>query len=83
MVNQINNNRSGHYSSGVKDSFKNAGKLGQEEGSSDLADDSKIDSAKDNIAALKETIMGSKEVLGGHRANSVTHDFDDFEKSFL
>ncbi len=83
MVNKIDNHRSDHYLSGVKgyQGLNNASS--REDGSSDLSSDSRIDDAKDNIAALRESIMGSREMLGVNRTNSVTHDFDDFDKSFL
>ena len=76
MVNQVNNNRSGQYLSGVNGH-------NNDDDSSDLSGASRVDNAKDNVAALRESIMSSKDAMGANRTNSVTHDFDDFETSFL
>ena len=85
MVNQINNNRSSQSLRGVNgyDSFKNAGNSSRDDDSSDFAGGSRVDDAKGNVAALRESIVGSRTAAGVGRGNDVTHNFDDFDKSFL
>lgn len=84
LVNQVNNNRSDSYLNGLNgyNSLKNAGKLNQDDSSSDSSG-SRVDNAKSNVAALKESIQGSRDLMGANRGNDVTHNFDDFETSFL
>ncbi len=85
MVNQVNNNRSASYLNGFNgyNSLKNAGKLNQDDSSSSDSSGSRVDNAKSNVAALKESIQGSRDLMGANRGNDVTHNFDDFETSFL
>ncbi len=87
MVDSINNNRSDNYLNKVRNygsNFNNA--KNEDSDKNTLSDDSRVDTAKDSVAALRESILGSRQAANAsQRNNSVTHDFDDYSKgvSFL
>lgn len=80
MVNQVNSSHSERSINGVRGygNFQNQNDIDQDDRH---ATGARTDNARENITALKENIMGSRETVGSHRSNSITHDFKDLEET--
>jgi hypothetical protein len=80
LVNQVNSSHSERSVNGVKGYGNFHNDIDKDD---KHANGARTDNARENITALKENIMGSREAAGSYRSNSITHDFNDFETTFL